>query len=109
VAIPPVVTEPPDPKVNLTMLDAQGQGRVLYMSAISAQTIEGLRLTGGNTSGFGGGVYIVGATATITTIRCLATRLTEVVECMWIIPLLRYKITAYLVIRLLGVGYIFTK
>ena len=72
----------PDPEVNLTTLDAQGQGRVLYITSPSAgsgqaitPTIEGLRITGGDATGMGGeghsgedaggGVYIVTATATI--------------------------------------------
>ena len=75
----------PDPEANPTTLDAQGQGRVLYITgdpsagpgqAISP-TIEGLRITGGDAAGLsgfiapedgsigdaGGGVYIITATA----------------------------------------------
>ena len=56
-----------------TTLNAQGNGRVLYISGNITPSIEGLRLTGGNAAGLvgdpngedaGGGVY--GITATIT-------------------------------------------
>lgn len=72
-------TDPSDPAANPTTLDAQGQGRVLYITGDIAPTIEGLRFTNGDaiglgglpddpswTEGFGGGVYIVTATATIS-------------------------------------------
>jgi uncharacterized repeat protein (TIGR01451 family) len=61
-----------------TTLDAQGQGRVLYVSGEVTVTIEGLRITGGDASGMaghaepwyktedaGGGVYAVSATLTL--------------------------------------------
>jgi hypothetical protein len=56
------------------VLDAQGQGRVLFIAGEISPTIEGLRLTGGNASGLGGfaglnaggGVYIITATATLS-------------------------------------------
>jgi len=72
-----------DPQTNRTTLDALEQGRVLYVSgdpsagsgqAISP-TIEGLRLTRGDAAGLGGGyfgldcgggVYVITATATIS-------------------------------------------
>ncbi len=38
-----------------TTLDAQGQGRVLYIADSSQPTIEGLRITGGDATGLGGG------------------------------------------------------
>jgi len=45
-----------DPVVNLTVLDAQGQGRVLYIASEATNlTIEGLYITGGNAAGLGGG------------------------------------------------------
>jgi parallel beta-helix repeat protein len=63
-----------DPEANPTTLDAQGQGRVLFISgqAISP-TIEGLWITRGDAAGLGdlqgydagGGVYVVTATAII--------------------------------------------
>jgi hypothetical protein len=64
----------PYPITQPTTLDAQGQGRVLYItgapSASSGQAIspaiEGLRITGGNTADYGGGVYVITATATIS-------------------------------------------
>jgi hypothetical protein len=45
----------PDPVANPTTLDAEGQGRVLYITGPSAPTIEGLRMTGGDATGLGGG------------------------------------------------------
>jgi len=63
-----------DPDSNPTTLDAQGQGRVLYITGNISPTIEGLRITGGDAEGLGGdqweddaggGVYIITATATI--------------------------------------------
>jgi parallel beta-helix repeat protein len=71
-------TEPPDPGVNPTTLDAEGQGRVLYITGDISPTIEGLRVTGGNADGLGGGsggwdagggLYVVEATATISNNR----------------------------------------
>lgn len=78
---------PPDPVANSTTLDAQGEGRVLYITgdysmgsnpAISP-TIEGLRITGGDATGLGGysgddaggGVYVYLTTATIS--NCAVT------------------------------------
>jgi len=62
-----------DPDTYSTTLDAQGQGRVLYITGDISPTIEGLRITGGDATGLGGspggnaggGVYIITATATI--------------------------------------------
>jgi len=65
----------PDPVANPTTLDAQGQGRVLYIDGLISPTIEGLRITGGDPDGLsgvpwgddaGGGVYIIGAMATLS-------------------------------------------
>jgi hypothetical protein len=64
---------PPDPDANPTTLDAQGRGRVFYISGDVDVTIEGLRITGGDarglggdplapTSDVGGGVYGISAT-----------------------------------------------
>lgn len=50
-------TEPPDPQANPTTLDAQGQGRVIYIIGNITPTIEGLRITGGNGNGLGGGPF----------------------------------------------------
>ncbi len=76
-------TDPPDPETNQTTLDAQGQGRVIFIAgdpstnsgqAISP-TVEGLRITGGDATGLGGskwgqdvggGVYVITATVTIS-------------------------------------------
>ncbi len=66
----------PDPVANPTTLDAQGQGRVLYITGSISPTMEGLRLTRGDAFGLGGdpmklvdgggGVYIITATATLS-------------------------------------------
>jgi hypothetical protein len=65
----------PDPEANPTSLDAQGQGRVLYITGAITPTIEGLRVTGGDATGMGGeptnpndcggGIYLWRALATI--------------------------------------------
>jgi uncharacterized repeat protein (TIGR01451 family) len=52
----------PDPEVNLTTLDAQGQGRVLYLNVDGIPTIAGLHITGGDATdqGYGevgGGIF----------------------------------------------------
>jgi uncharacterized repeat protein (TIGR01451 family) len=47
-------SEPPDPQANPTTLDAQGQGRVFFITGTISLTIEGLRITGGNANGVGG-------------------------------------------------------
>lgn len=49
-------TDPPDPDANPTTLDAQEQGRVLYITGPVSATIEGLRITGGDAAGLGGGL-----------------------------------------------------
>jgi hypothetical protein len=64
----------PDPEANITTLDAQGQGRVLYVIGGRGSVIDGLHITGGNAFGqpgghlpsdpdgsSGGGVYVHGA------------------------------------------------
>ena len=64
-----------DPVANPTTLDAEGQGRVLYVTGPISPTIEGLRMTGGDASGMGGastgsdaggGVYVTQAAPTIS-------------------------------------------
>ncbi len=67
-----------DPDTYPTTLDAQGQGRVMFIVGEISPTIEGLRLTGGDATGLigspdgwgnaagGGGVHIYAATATIS-------------------------------------------
>ena len=45
----------PEPEVNITTLDAQGQGRVLYCNlGWNIFTAAGLHITGGNATGLGG-------------------------------------------------------
>jgi hypothetical protein len=64
-----------DPALYTTTLNAQGLGRVLVISGAIAPTVEGLRLTGGDAAGLGGGwsgwdagggVYIYQAPAAIS-------------------------------------------
>jgi hypothetical protein len=50
-------TDPPDPAANLTTLDAQGLGRVLYITGGVTITVEGLRITGGDAAGLGGAAF----------------------------------------------------
>jgi len=63
-------TEPPNPRINFTTIDAQGNGGVIQMrGSISpslpiSPTLEGLRLTGGKADN-GGGVESVNAYPTI--------------------------------------------
>jgi uncharacterized repeat protein (TIGR01451 family) len=65
-----------DPDANPITLDAQGRGRVFYITGDISPTIEGVTITGGDATGMGGdpdqgrdsggGVYIVTAAATIS-------------------------------------------
>lgn len=65
---------PPNPISYPTTLDAQGRGRVLYISGDISPTIEGLRITGGDATGLwsepgdglGGGVYVSSTAATFS-------------------------------------------
>lgn len=67
----PGFADPPDPDNNPTVLDAGGQGRVIYITGNISPTVEGLWITGGNASnalansGQGGGIYSLGATPII--------------------------------------------
>ena len=67
--------DPPDPVANPTTLDAQEQGRVLYVTGDISPTVEGLRITGGDAAGLGGssgdydaggGLYVAHATPMIS-------------------------------------------
>jgi parallel beta-helix repeat protein len=70
-------TDPPDPETNPTTLDAQGEGRVLFITGDISPTIEGLHITNGDATGLGsvwgqdigGGVYVINATPTISNNR----------------------------------------
>ncbi len=64
-----------NPNVYTTTLDAQSQGRALYITGYVSPTVEGLHATGGDAAGLGGdywnddaggGVYVISATATIS-------------------------------------------
>jgi len=58
------------PITQPTTLDAQGQGRVMYITGSISPTAEGLRLTNGNATwlvgGMGGGVYDISATVSFS-------------------------------------------
>jgi parallel beta-helix repeat protein len=70
-------TDPPDPETNPTTLDAQGEGRVLFITGDISPTIGGLHITNGDATGLGGrsstddggGVYVINATPTISNNR----------------------------------------
>lgn len=73
--VAPGFDEPPDPQANPTVLDAQAQGRVLFITGNISPTIEGLRITGGDAVDLGGcgqdwdaggGVYAITATITLS-------------------------------------------
>ncbi len=63
---------------NPTILDAEEQGRALYITNNASVTVEGLQITGGraygiggddwNGGGNGGGIFIITATATLSNI-----------------------------------------
>lgn len=55
-------SEPPDPEANRTILDAEGNGRGLYITGEISPTIAGVHITGGNAID-GGGIYVITATA----------------------------------------------
>lgn len=56
----------PNPEANPTILDAQGKGRVIYISGNIAPTIDGLHVTGGMaTTAPGGGMVVANAAAVI--------------------------------------------
>jgi hypothetical protein len=69
-----------DPDANPTTLDAQGQGRVVYVTGNISPTIESFRLTGGSADGLGGtlggdaggGVYVITATAVLSNNKVFA-------------------------------------
>lgn len=65
-------TDPPSPWGNPTILDAQGQGRVVVITGPVTVTLEGLEITGGNSAAFSGdgaGLYAVSATVTLSQSR----------------------------------------
>ncbi len=64
-------TDPPDPAINPTTLDPQGQGRGIYITGEISATVEGLWITGGDATDLGGGllrsdggggIYVISAT-----------------------------------------------
>jgi hypothetical protein len=63
---------PPDPEAYPTTLDAEGQGRVFFVTGEVTTTLEGLHITGGDATGLGGGwdlgggVYLVTGTLAIS-------------------------------------------
>ncbi|MBN1484349.1 MAG: hypothetical protein JXA37_06465 [Chloroflexia bacterium] len=69
----PPFSEPPDPAAHPTILDANGRGRVLYISGEIQASVYGLHLQGGQAgrpgaspASPGGGVHIVSATTAIS-------------------------------------------
>ena len=67
-------TYPPDPTANPVTLTAQNKGRVIVLVGNTSPTIRGLRMSGGNAMGLGGGwgsrdagggAFIISATATL--------------------------------------------
>ena len=66
----------PNPQTNPTTLDAQGQGRVIYIAGEISPRIQGFTITGGDAAGLGGwesddtdcggGIYVISATTTIS-------------------------------------------
>jgi uncharacterized repeat protein (TIGR01451 family) len=71
---PPGSWDVPDPDTHPTMLDAEGQGRVLVIAGAINPTLEGLHVTGGYAKDLGGGwfawdagggMFVYTATATI--------------------------------------------
>jgi hypothetical protein len=65
-----------DAQAHPTVLDAEGEGRVVYVGGSISATLDGLRITGGAATGLGGapgpakddaggGIYVVSATATL--------------------------------------------
>ncbi|MGC9400246.1 MAG: LamG-like jellyroll fold domain-containing protein [Anaerolineae bacterium] len=57
-------TLPPDPALYPTTLDAQQAGRVIYVTGATSVTLEGLRVTGGQTA-HGAGLYNAEANLTL--------------------------------------------
>ena len=55
----------PNPTINPTTLDAQGQGRVFYVTGSINPTIEGLCITGGGVYEKGGAIYVSSGNATL--------------------------------------------
>ncbi|MBN1667572.1 MAG: hypothetical protein JW862_10805 [Anaerolineales bacterium] len=47
----------PNPTANLTTLNAEGQGRVIYITGDISPIVDGLRITAGNATGMGGGPW----------------------------------------------------
>ncbi len=50
-------TDPPDPVAHPTTVDAQGEGRAVFVGTAVTVTLEGLQLTGGDATGLGGYSY----------------------------------------------------
>jgi hypothetical protein len=55
-----------DPEANPTTLDAQNGGRVVFLIGSVNVVLENLRITGGNTTDRGGGIYSHDATLTLS-------------------------------------------
>jgi hypothetical protein len=75
--------DPPNPIANPTTLDAQAQGRVLFITQDTSPSVEGLRLTGGDADDLGGspwwtdaggGIYVLTSTATLSNCQIFDNR-----------------------------------
>lgn len=55
-----------DPELYVTTLDAEGKGRVIYVSGDISVTLDGLQLINGHSSSSGAGVYAEGATLQVS-------------------------------------------
>ncbi len=71
--------DPPDPVANRTILDAGGQGRVLFVSGPVTVSVEGVEMRGGSAAGLVGspwdtdaGAGLLALTATVSLSECRA-------------------------------------
>ncbi|HEX8999259.1 MAG TPA: choice-of-anchor Q domain-containing protein, partial [Blastocatellia bacterium] len=60
------------PGANLLTVSANGVDRVFQTSGSTTATLNGLTITGGNTSGAGGGIFTTGS-STLTVMNCTVT------------------------------------
>jgi hypothetical protein len=55
----------PNSELNTTILDAGGQGRVIYIDGAASPTVEGFTIRNGVIGGNGGGIYVFGGAPVI--------------------------------------------
>ncbi|MFZ1396726.1 MAG: choice-of-anchor Q domain-containing protein [Candidatus Promineifilaceae bacterium] len=71
-----------NPEINLTTIDAQGQGRAIYVVGQITPTISGFRITGGQAAELGGhmngdaggGIYVLSATLNLNDTNIFANQ-----------------------------------